>query len=142
SSSHRIGFTIAFISSADTSTSSIFSSFVARRTALYFTLFVTPRLAPTSTLFPYTTLFRSYYDSMVAKLITYGETREDAIRKMKRDRKSTRLNSSHVSTSYVVFCLRKKHRYRATRHLMGYCSSQQGRNGISSRCCNARSFQC
>src|SRR5438067_7112392 len=66
------------------------------------------RRPPRSTLFPYTTLFRS-------------EAREAAERECRRlaqerldgrallvDRKSTRLNSSHVSISYAVFCLKKK----------------------------------
>src|SRR5207245_10087353 len=75
------------------------------------------RRPPRSTLFPYTTLFRS---------LTYGMDRyggafhqhcccaagafsgEDHHPQLARDRKSTRLNSSHGSISYAVFCLKKK----------------------------------
>src|SRR5207253_9977579 len=67
---------------------------------------------PRSTLFPYTTLFRSRVadatqqpfdssgaDQRVVDVVEVGTA---------RDRKSTRLNSSHVSISYAVFCLKKK----------------------------------
>src|SRR5699024_12711298 len=86
-------------------------------------------LPPSSTLFPYTTLFRS--NLLVSRLTsildltrshlriqaTGGETqlqcwiREGAFQHWscdQGDRKSTRLNSSHVSSSYAVFCLKKK----------------------------------
>src|SRR5437868_7979268 len=86
------------------------------------------RRPPRSTLFPYTTLFRSYEGSRFnavrhgvlseltvlpwedeaeyAKLLKaqHGELRQYPV----PDRKSTRLNSSHVSISYAVFCLKKK----------------------------------
>src|SRR5207249_7926704 len=65
---------------------------------------------PKSTLFPYTTLFRSRLTlvfwqegAVVCVLASDAESETDA-----RDRKSTRLNSSHVSISYAVFCLKKK----------------------------------
>src|SRR6266487_1781031 len=58
-----------------------------------------------STLFPYTTLFRSRRPSGVLRIIhAIGDPAAAA----NRDRKSTRLNSSHPSTSYAVFCLKKK----------------------------------
>src|SRR5438045_9460395 len=64
----------------------------------------------TSTLFPYTTLFRSRWviDRCLAKepAERYDSTR-DLYREL-RDRKSTRLNSSHLGISYAVFCLKKK----------------------------------
>src|SRR5438445_4727308 len=61
---------------------------------------------PRSTLFPYTTLFRS--PAQVARL--YAGARADRRRGARghRDRKSTRLNSSHANISYAVFCLKKK----------------------------------
>src|SRR3712207_7698235 len=92
------------------------------------------RRPPRSTLFPYTTLFRSYCDRKKAA----GKTSMEAMRSLKRrlsdivyrqmindamtapghhgdgsgrttgDRKSTRLNSSHANISYAVFCLKKK----------------------------------
>src|SRR5437588_6004747 len=64
------------------------------------------RRPPRSTLFPYTTLFRSRRHGPLPRLLDPGGRRprpHDA-----RDRKSTRLNSSHTVISYAVFCLKKK----------------------------------
>src|SRR5438445_2652857 len=81
------------------------------------------RRPPRTTLFPYTTLFRSAYVApSVRPLLCQGRivaaelnpgraanpVAEDAI----ADRKSTRLNSSHANISYAVFCLKKKKHYR------------------------------
>src|SRR5256885_6162161 len=82
------------------------------------------RRPPRSTLFPYTTLFRSVVgglDMAPQILQAKGATppsdspghRSDAPRR--RDRKSTRLNSSHLVISYAVFCLKKKNRYATCR---------------------------
>src|SRR5439155_6202246 len=61
------------------------------------------RRPPRSTLFPYTTLFRSPWES------ENGPPPLDHTRAgVCPDRKSTRLNSSHVAISYAVFCLKKK----------------------------------
>src|SRR5258707_7176708 len=69
------------------------------------------RRPPRSTLFPYTTLFRSYLKNKgYLELVT-----EEHLHDMGKfiDRKSTRLNSSHANISYAVFCLKKKnHRGR------------------------------
>src|SRR5437867_4518388 len=64
------------------------------------------RRPPTSTLFPYTTLFRSFYGSAsgLAAAPAWSSSRDDQA----GDRKSTRLNSSHRTISYAVFCLKKK----------------------------------
>src|SRR5690348_17469762 len=73
------------------------------------------RRPPRSTLFPYTTLFRS----RVGRLRVVGHADpgrlgqcvrrgEHPARRLGVDRKSTRLNSSHPSISYAVFCLKKK----------------------------------
>src|SRR5438874_11697214 len=80
----------------------------------HFTLFfLLIRRPPRSTLFPYTTLFRSRRSGhplllqrrepqgVLARLRVLGDRRE-------LDRKSKRLNSSHVEISYAVFCLKKK----------------------------------
>src|SRR3712207_8192859 len=80
------------------------------------------RRPPRSTLFPYTTLFRSaWYDDrfleVCMRIVACAKT--DRLRKVaidcmnravldSRDRKSTRLNSSHANISYAVFCLKKK----------------------------------
>src|SRR5258705_8312597 len=73
------------------------------------------RRPPRSTLFPYTTLFRSFY---CFKFTFVRLSANDAIVEVKKergvdrvfikDRKSTRLNSSHLGISYAVFCLKKK----------------------------------
>src|SRR3989442_4838074 len=64
------------------------------------------RRPPRSTLFPYTTLFRSLPSGRVKNRRSHEAGR--ACRRKWRDRKSTRLNSSHVRISYAVFCLKKK----------------------------------
>src|SRR6266508_5629632 len=80
----------------------------------FFFFFLMIRRPPRSTLFPYTTLFRP--------LLARGSGRRAALARPRardrrlhrgrhrRDRKSTRLNSSHVAISYAVFCLKKKNR--------------------------------
>src|SRR5437588_6606373 len=63
------------------------------------------RRPPRSTLFPYTTLFRSRRPGESHR----GRPGHDDVRGPgRRDRKSTRLNSSHTVISYAVFCLKKK----------------------------------
>src|SRR2546430_10155215 len=67
------------------------------------------RRPPRSTLFPYTTLFRSDRGAdLRAVLAEGGETHVALARQIAQDRKSTRLNSSHSQISYAVFCLKKK----------------------------------
>src|SRR5256885_3610440 len=84
------------------------------------------RRPPRSTLFPYTTLFRSAIEQLLEQSLHLPEPGEDACRRHfdanparfaqgervrlrhVLDRKSTRLNSSHLVISYAVFCLKKK----------------------------------
>src|SRR5256885_4179816 len=78
------------------------------------------RRPPRSTLFPYTTLFRSEEHPAPGQGIDHHAAEEQADRSARsrdrapdresgrRDRKSTRLNSSHLVISYAVFCLKKK----------------------------------
>src|SRR3712207_7958039 len=84
------------------------------------------RRPPRSTLFPYTTLFRSlkrFYGMTREKSLRIKVTRDQVVvledisdaaslatgyKQQVRDRKSTRLNSSHANISYAVFCLKKK----------------------------------
>src|SRR5689334_24760921 len=74
---------------------------------LFFFLMI--RRPPRSTLFPYTTLFRSPCDSDRRGARDDEDHGSDYdIRDLRQDRKSTRLNSSHSSISYAVFCLKKK----------------------------------
>src|SRR5256885_8693499 len=86
--------------------------------AFFFFFFLMIRRPPRSTLFPYTTLFRSIelrtrdVDARVgdACRVLRGRAR----RGVRLDRKSTRLNSSHLVISYAVFCLKKKKKYEYT----------------------------
>src|SRR5438034_4683554 len=67
------------------------------------------RRPPRSTLFPYTTLFRSRGRLPDESSTLRGRKRASQLRVPRRgDRKSTRLNSSHTVISYAVFCLKKK----------------------------------
>src|SRR2546429_6700034 len=79
------------------------------------------RRPPRSTLFPYTTLFRSAHAARPTTAVQYpaavgprsaqggaDRRRADKRRQRTADRKSTRLNSSHGYISYAVFCLKKK----------------------------------
>src|SRR5438874_3181894 len=77
--------------------------------------FLMIRLPPRSTLFPYTTLFRSVSGwpmrVWIRPNIALGnrcDAKAGMYSAVRRDRKSTRLNSSHVEISYAVFCLKKK----------------------------------
>src|SRR5437899_6019935 len=64
---------------------------------------------PQSTLFPYTTLFRSEVRPQRPFEDVVEDRQERALRmRLAGDRKSTRLNSSHLGISYAVFCLKKK----------------------------------
>src|SRR5205807_9139798 len=106
----------------------------------FFIFFLLIRPPPTSTLFPYTTLFRSlrsqyrsggkrsHYEAAASPHITTTSSNHRSrgliaivlaqpvdlftalgdVRGVSRDRKSTRLNSSHLVISYAVFCLKKK----------------------------------
>src|SRR5690349_23767299 len=71
--------------------------------------FVTERRIAESTLFPYTTLFRSLRKPLPTGVVI-GPLRPIFVSLIESitDRKSTRLNSSHVEISYAVFCLKKK----------------------------------
>src|SRR3712207_7552289 len=100
-----------------------------RRTVVTLVFFLMIRRPPRSTLFPYTTLFRSperaparrphpglRWLQLVARAARGGErlrprARPGGLRREQpqpQDRKSTRLNSSHANISYAVFCLKKK----------------------------------
>src|SRR5256885_13246768 len=98
------------------------------------------RRPPRSTLFPYTTLFRSSasaqtvirqmnrvsttrggrnHSASFIEPINYRSCRREQTFRAEsgQDRKSTRLNSSHLVISYAVFCLKKKKRHISTRHV-------------------------
>src|SRR2546426_1329045 len=107
---------------------------------LFFFLMI--RRPPRSTLFPYTTLFRSeksayhrwfarLFESFVAALDRDDPAAAAAphLADIRRDRKSTRLNSSHLVISYAVFCLKKKNKDTCTGH-----STAHAVNWRTSRC--------
>src|SRR3712207_8557222 len=98
------------------------------------------RRPPRSTLFPYTTLFRSFINPaaigiglaifkdlsevqkfMLADSIAFNNCEIIVLRyePVRRDRKSTRLNSSHANISYAVFCLKKKKSHTKTTWPLG-----------------------
>src|SRR5256885_12366676 len=76
----------------------------------FFFFFLMIRRPPRSTLFPYTTLFRSrFFETPGKKLcVVNGVLARFTMLGFPGDRKSTRLNSSHLVISYAVFCLKKK----------------------------------
>src|SRR5690242_21528467 len=91
------------------------------------------RRPPRSTLFPYTTLFRSKVKYVVDPISLLDATLvsdmklegEDAFKNVndqelgrRLDRKSTRLNSSHMSISYAVFCLKKKKKNKNKKYVL------------------------
>src|SRR5258707_14321256 len=98
----------------------LFLRYIAFHTCSVLFFFLMIRRPPRSTLFPYTTLFRSKIASGIngpvhsAGLFRrhVGERSGDYLGRlgppMLSDRKSTRLNSSHANISYAVFCLKKK----------------------------------
>src|SRR5215216_2596240 len=79
--------------------------FSSHTTLSFFFFFLMIRRPPRSTLFPYTTLFRSRSRTSGRD---GGKRPSGGQSDRKRDRKSTRLNSSHQIISYAVFCLKKK----------------------------------
>src|SRR5688572_31796465 len=72
----------------------------------FFFFFLMIRRPPRSTLFPYTTLFRSFDGNSGNQSQGFSATTGSG--SITIDRKSTRLNSSHSQISYAVFCLKKK----------------------------------
>src|SRR2546430_7545693 len=73
------------------------------------------RRPPRSTLFPYTTLFRSLLCRIAKTLRVELCLEPENLGSLVQDRKSTRLNSSHSQISYAVFCLKKKKDATASR---------------------------
>src|SRR5215475_14616746 len=91
-----------------------------RRSARALFFFLMIRRPPRSTLFPYTTLFRSSRHRSRRRTSRAEPARScwPSPRRSGRDRKSTRLNSSHVKISYAGFCLKKKKKKKKKkRHL-------------------------
>src|SRR2546430_3940703 len=106
--------------------------------ALSVFFFLMIRRPPRSTLFPYTTLFRSNCDACGGMTEPVHRSARDRTR---RDRKSTRLNSSHSQISYAVFCLKKKNAtlgFSTTRY------TQEPHRSVRVRCphSNVPAIQC
>src|SRR5216684_5519680 len=87
-----------------------------------FFFFLMIRRPPRSTLFPYTTLFRSRHRLLLEPRRPGAGHRAGR----RRDRKSTRLNSSHGYISYAVFCLKKKKKHKKDRfhHIIKYTNKK------------------
>src|SRR5690349_21935691 len=102
------------------------------RTVFLFFFFLMTPPPPRSTLFPYTTLFRSIQDHVVEPVVSVNQPRRTGRRDVRRqprdqprlDRKSTRLNSSHVEISYAVFCLKKKKKTQTERYSLTRCTTE------------------
>src|SRR2546429_5266056 len=101
---------------------------------VFFFFFLMIRRPPRSTLFPYTTLFRSQFDRRElrprgpssgrnGKFASRSGAGDQCGSDGELDRKSTRLNSSHGYISYAVFCLKKKKSTRSKLRLRQYASA-------------------
>src|SRR5436309_12390441 len=109
---------------------------------MLFFFFLMIRPPPRSTLFPYTTLFRS--EATLRWVATPGLGQAafwtapvDGLRlvtgvRFRQDRKSTRLNSSHVKISYAVFCLKKKKKLHARLHFVVFHSIDSSARSVCS----------
>src|SRR5438132_4368200 len=99
------------------------------------------RRPPRSTLFPYTTLFRSHRAQRGGRLRHFAASRQtrhgdgprvhahrESQRSSGQDRKSTRLNSSHTVISYAVFCLKKKKKTKTIKDIRIKISRASSRN--------------
>src|SRR2546427_7716514 len=91
----------------------VFNTFPLLQSLDFFFFFLMIRRPPRSTLFPYTTLFRSERadeqpEVAAERVVQPAAGPRPERHAQRRDRKSTRLNSSHSQISYAVFCLKKK----------------------------------
>ena len=114
-----------------------------------FFFFLMIRRPPRSTLFPYTTLFRSkdkllftFYvrytnKTLLASYSNINQKNGNFIRYFTRktlDRKSTRLNSSHANISYAVFCLKKKNNKKTKTHTHTHTPTRYLKSASSTPC--------
>src|SRR2546422_8279640 len=91
--------------------------------SFFFFFFLMIRRPPRSTLFPYTTLFRSVpQERQDYRPEPRSRTAAELAGLLAADRKSTRLNSSHGYISYAVFCLKKKKKKKTKSHIRASCS--------------------
>src|SRR6266540_4462626 len=93
-------------------------------TNVFLFFFLMIRRPPRSTLFPYTTLFRSPRRRRVRR----PRLRRRCEPSRREDRKSTRLNSSHITISYAVFCLKKKKKYHNNIILLSHTQKNEIQN--------------
>src|SRR5256885_8296767 len=100
------------------------------------------RRPPRSTLFPYTTLFRSYFTLFLHHPHLPSATQPDPANLCipQQDRKSTRLNSSHLVISYAVFCLKKKNNHKLVHSMLHSYNSIQLSNVFPSYCSTSTSL--
>src|SRR5438876_6008232 len=113
-----------------------FSEFLTSNIFFFFFFFLMIRRPPRSTLFPYTTLFRSLVQLDQHACVCHQSVgmcrllRQEAVQgQLGEDRKSTRLNSSHPSISYAVFCLKKKKKIRINSNTA--LTSSRSQDGIN-----------
>src|ERR1035438_7222998 len=88
--------------------SELFMKCLIESSVLIHFFFLMMRRPPSSTLFPYTPLFRSPIEPLLLRRLV-RDVAHDPMRappRLPQDRKSTRLNSSHLGISYAVFCLK------------------------------------
>src|SRR5256885_7172557 len=100
------------------------------------------RRPPRSTLFPYTTLFRSVVGAVIGGAFGIEDAVAGGVGRMwksvketgkETDRKSTRLNSSHLVISYAVFCLKKKISATKSLQIVFQCMSACAHTRVTSR---------
>src|SRR5437899_6520803 len=106
----------------------------------FYFFFLMIRRPPRSTLFPYTTLFRSYSSDSANFANTVKSSSvvvSPVARKSPADRKSTRLNSSHLGISYAVFCLKKKKKKQNIIYTKQCTLEIRAHTDKSDRCTNA-----
>src|SRR4051812_49573683 len=100
------------------------------------------RRPPRSPLFPYTTLFRSP-DTLAPDTSPADTWPADTSPTDTLDRKSTRLNSSHMSISYAVFCLKKKKNATSRRvHQLGRLGARRKQPSLRTLCTAACASEC
>src|SRR5258707_5385471 len=122
--------------------SSRFLSSITSLFFFFFFFFLMIRRPPRSTLFPYTTLFRSTMMRVLGRLAARAgdfhhpllDERGDEHLVVALDRKSTRLNSSHANISYAVFCLKKKKKRKHRDLAQSHARDSYVRDTVLRRC--------
>src|SRR3712207_8300261 len=113
--------------------SDLYSIVHCKYVVIFFFLMI--RRPPRSTLFPYTTLFRSRSSPAIeAHPPAPQASPATKMTRLRGDRKSTRLNSSHANISYAVFCLKKKTSEEGKKYYHDLCSPSRKQSQRDARC--------